>query len=240
MVAMAFMVAMSVVEAMAVKVVLVAMVVLLLVMVAVLVVAIVALVMQMLAWPWKVPMLNVTDCIISFCIVLLVTTSTLYLNKIETCPQNALNALFYRSAMGGKKELAFFNLGRVATSEELAKKVKDLAAELEKSTAADLSTQLKALSVFDTQKITTCITLLATEVAPPAEDGRSFKFNKRIASGSFDPALKRKPQSRQFSSREELAPKAPEAKEEGNEVNQIVETPEKDQNKETTLKTSWI
>lgn len=147
------------------------------------------------------------------------------------------SALFYRSAMGGKKELTFFNLGRVATSEELARKVQDLAVELEKANAADLSTQLKALSVFDTQKITTCITLLATEVAPPAEDGRSFKFNKRIASGSFDPALKRKPQSRQFSSREDLAPKVPQANEESNEVNQTVETPEK---KDTTMQSSWI
>ena len=39
---------------------------------------------------WQVPMLNVTDCIISFCIVLLVTTSTLYLNKIETYLQTTM------------------------------------------------------------------------------------------------------------------------------------------------------
>lgn len=32
----------------------------------------------------QVPMLNLTDCIVSVCIVLLVTTSTLYLNKIDT------------------------------------------------------------------------------------------------------------------------------------------------------------
>ena len=31
----------------------------------------------------QVPMLNLTDCVVSFCIVLLVTTSTLYLNVIE-------------------------------------------------------------------------------------------------------------------------------------------------------------
>jgi hypothetical protein len=35
----------------------------------------------------QVPLLNVTDCIISFCIVLTVTTSTLYLNKIEPSQQ---------------------------------------------------------------------------------------------------------------------------------------------------------
>jgi len=174
-------------------------------------------VMQMLAWPWKVPLLNVTDCIISFCIVLTVTTSTLYLNKIDPAMYGfasgvstamlsgifgaisimvcmTVSALIYRSAMGGQKELRMFNLGRVPNSEELSKKVKEMAM-LEKSDTGDIASKLAALSVFDTQKITTCVTLLATEVAPPLEDARSFKFNKRIASSSFDPALKRKPQS---------------------------------------------
>lgn len=40
--------------------------------------------------PLQVPMLNLTDCIISFCIVLLVTTSTLYLNQIESHLQDDL------------------------------------------------------------------------------------------------------------------------------------------------------
>ena len=34
----------------------------------------------------QVPMLNLTDCTVGFCIVLLVTTSTLYLNVIEAGP----------------------------------------------------------------------------------------------------------------------------------------------------------
>lgn len=106
-----------------------------------------------------------------------------------------VSALIYRSAMGGQKELRMFNLGRVPNSEELSKKVKEMAMMLEKSNTGDIASKLAALSVFDTQKITTCVTLLATEVAPPLEDARSFKFNKRIASSSFDPALKRKPQS---------------------------------------------
>lgn len=213
--------------------------------------------MQMLAWPWKVPMLNVTDCIISFCIVLLVTTSTLYLNKIDSTMYAfaagvstamlsgigvaisimvlmTASALFYRSAMGGKKELKFFNLGSVASSEELARKVKAVCVELEKAEVADLSSQLGALAVFDTRKITTCITLLATEVAPPAEDGRSFKFNKRIASSSFDPSLKRKPQSRQFSSSQSLA-QGIKPQEESNEITNATE-PEKTE----TLQTDWM
>ena len=175
-------------------------------------------VLQMLSWPWKVPMLNLTDCIVGFCMVLLVTTSTLYLNVVdETMYEFAaivstamlsgiavaigimvfmtVAALFNRVAMGGKKELKVFSLGSVPSSEDLSKKVKAMADELELIELEELQNKLNDLSVFDVNKVTTCITLLATEVAPPAEDRVTFKFNKRIASSSFDPALKRQPQS---------------------------------------------
>jgi len=175
-------------------------------------------VLQMLSWPWKVPMLNLTDCIVSFCMVLLVTTSTLYLNVVdETMYQFAtivttamlsgiavaigimvfmtVAALFNRVALGGKQELKFFSLGSVPSSDDLSKKVKAMADELELIEFEELQNKLSDLSVFDVHKVTTCITLLATEVAPPAEDGVTFKFNKRIGSSSFDPALKRQPRS---------------------------------------------
>jgi len=175
-------------------------------------------VLQMLSWPWKVPMLNFTDCIIGFCMVLLVTTSTLYLNAVDETMYGfaafvtaamlsgifvafgimvfmTVAALFNRVAMGGKQELKFFSLGSVPSSEDLSKKVKALADELERMEFEGLQKKLGDLSVFDVNKVTTCITLLATEVAPPAEDGVTFKFNKRIGSSSFDPALKREARS---------------------------------------------
>ena len=93
----------------------------------------------MLSWPWKdpslphviwscqVPVLNLTDCVVTFCITLLVTTSSLFLPPVEgpmmafahgvstamlsgigvamgiMCCMTA-SALIYRGAMGGKKE----------------------------------------------------------------------------------------------------------------------------------------
>ena len=36
---------------------------------------------------------------------------------------------------------------------------------------------------------------LVSQVAPPAEEGRTFQFNRRIASVSFDPSLRRSKQS---------------------------------------------
>jgi len=174
--------------------------------------------MQMLFWPWKVPMLNLTDCIISFCVVLLVTTATLFLENVGDAMYAfahgvstamlvgiglsiglmvlmTVSALFYRSALGGKKELQMFNLGHTPDTPELAAKIKEMANALEEMHVETLSINLAAMSVFDVGKVTSCITLLATEVALPAADGHTFKFAKRIASHSFDPALRATPQS---------------------------------------------
>eukprot|EP00913_Durusdinium_trenchii_P020046 g18841.t1 len=61
----------------------------------------------------------------------------------------------------------------------------------ERSLGGSDRSRLDSLAVFDMNKITTCITLLATEVAPPAEDAVTYKFNARINSSSFDPSLKK-------------------------------------------------
>jgi len=123
-------------------------------------------------------------------------------------------ALFHRAAMGGKKELSFFNLGSVPSSEGLSQRVKALMDELELIEFEELKDKLGGLSVFDMNKVTTCITLLATEVAPPAEEGHTYKFNKRIGSSSFDAALKRKPQSRREASLRKSAAAAKKAENE--------------------------
>lgn len=86
-------------------------------------------------------------------------------------------------------------MGRTPDTPELAAKIKEMAAALEGMHLEALSINVAAMSVFDVAKVTSCITLLATEVAPPAADGHTFKFDKRIASHSFDPALRVRPQS---------------------------------------------
>eukprot|EP00438_Fugacium_kawagutii_P010569 Skav229156 [mRNA] locus=scaffold622:70590:100723:- [translate_table: standard] len=104
---------------------------------------------QALAWPWKagyctshkssfVPLLNALDCWMSYCIMILVAASALYLepinkegrvvadfvnnfnttilvvifSSISAMILMALTALFHRAAMGGNSEYAVFNLGR--------------------------------------------------------------------------------------------------------------------------------
>eukprot|EP00913_Durusdinium_trenchii_P030174 g28273.t1 len=95
------------------------------------------------------------------------------------------SALIYRSALGGKKdpirpqfgELSIFNLGKTVSSQRLATKLKEMSVQLEAMNQAELAEQLSALAVFDMNKVTTCITLLATEVAPPADEAVTYKFN---------------------------------------------------------------
>ncbi|CAK9084678.1 unnamed protein product [Durusdinium trenchii] len=105
------------------------------------------------------------------------------------------SALIYRSALGGKKDLLVFNLGVVPSSAKLAKRMKEMCLMLERMDTEDVSTALAALDVFDMNRVTTTITLLATEVAPPAEDAATYMFNPRINSSSFDPALAKSKQS---------------------------------------------
>jgi len=91
---------------------------------------------QTLAWPWKVPLLNSLDCWISYCILILVAGSALYLNpvydgvttsfvdgfsmtmmvlifsSIGLMVLMSVSALIHRVAMGGHQEYFFLNLGR--------------------------------------------------------------------------------------------------------------------------------
>eukprot|EP00913_Durusdinium_trenchii_P020849 g19588.t1 len=128
------------------------------------------LVLQMHFWPWKVPVLNLTDCIVSFGITLLVTASSIHL-KIDEGPMMQF----------AEGDLLVFNLGVVPSSAKLAKRMKEMCLMLERMDTEDVSTAslelLAALDVFDMNRVTTTITLLATEVAPPAEDAATYMFN---------------------------------------------------------------
>lgn len=233
---------------------------------------------QMRSWPWKVPLLNVTDAVVSFCIVLLVTTSTLYLKAvvgpmavfaelISTAMLSLIfvaitlmfvmtgSALFYRSAMGGQKEFAAFNMGSVPASKMIAKEMKMMVEKLERIEQENLEGRIGGLAVFDLKKVTGVITLLANEVAPPAEESSSFMFGRRIQSSSFDPALKKRAVSRSSaSSRTSRASRASrvrqstlsEVPKETNEVNEVDKVEEVDfkkvANKEQVivLTTEWL
>jgi len=164
------------------------------------------LVIQSMAWPWKVPMLNVLDCWMSYCILILVAGSALYLEPISKGATESftngfstvmmviifssigmmvlmsLTALVHRAAMGGNKEFAVFNLSRTHNSDVVAKKLKDMAELMAQMEEKELEKALDTLAVFDTRRITKFMTMMAAEVMP---DGKDFSFGTRVSSASF-------------------------------------------------------
>ena len=101
----------------------------------VMLVFLVVLIIQANAWPWKVPLLNVLDCFIGFCITMLVASNSLYLGGLEGSMKDfadgagsvimgmmgaavsllfvmTVSALTFRAALGGQQELIAFNLQR--------------------------------------------------------------------------------------------------------------------------------
>ena len=101
----------------------------------VMLVFLVILVIQANAWPWKVPLLNVLDCFIGFCVTMLVASNSLYLGGLEGSMKDfadgagsvimgmmgaavsllfvmTVSALTFRAALGGQQELIAFNLQR--------------------------------------------------------------------------------------------------------------------------------
>ena len=101
----------------------------------VMLVFLVILIIQANSWPWKVPLLNVLDCFIGFCITMLVASNALYLGGLEGSMKDfadgvgsvimgmmgaavtllfvmTVSALTFRAALGGQQELIAFNLQR--------------------------------------------------------------------------------------------------------------------------------
>ncbi|CAJ1358189.1 unnamed protein product, partial [Effrenium voratum] len=177
--------------------------------------------LQAVMWPWKVPLINLLDCWLGFCIILLVISSSLHLDHSPEQFQDfaqlfstvvmsliggalflmafmTLTALALRSvALGGNQDLAIFNLGRSPPTALVVQKLQETAEELISIPRENLAKALDGLGVLDSRKITDCLTLLSTEfTSNPA------KFRPRITSSSFTGI------SNKFHKVEKAAPKA--------------------------------
>jgi len=167
---------------------------------------------QALAWPWKVPLLNALDCWMSYCIMILVAGSSLYLQPINKsgvvssfvdsftlgitvvifgcigimCLM-ALCALMHHAAMGGSSDFAVFILGRTPEAKIVAQKLKEMRELLLRMEMKEMEKALDALAVFDTRRITTFMTMMSAEVLV---DRKDFSYGSRVASSSLEPKLR--------------------------------------------------
>ncbi|CAL1140129.1 unnamed protein product [Cladocopium goreaui] len=176
---------------------------------------------QALAWPWKVPLLNALDCWMSYCIMILVAASALYvepINKtgvvadfidnfntgisvvifssVSAMIVMALCALFHRAAMGGNSEYAIFNLGRSPSPDLLAAKMEEMFEILAQMETEEVERALDALAVFDTRRIMNFMTMMSTEILNGRAD---LSFGRRVSSKSFSSKGQEKPKpAREF------------------------------------------
>jgi len=167
---------------------------------------------QALAWPWKVPLLNALDCWMSYCIMILVAASALYLepinkegvvadfvdsfntgimvvifSSISSMIIMAVCALFHRAAMGGNSEYAVFNLGRTPNPDVLAQKMKEMAELLGQMETKEVEKAFDALAVFDTRRIMNFMTMMSGEVLTGRSD---LAYGTRVSSASFQAKAK--------------------------------------------------
>ncbi|CAL1167562.1 unnamed protein product [Cladocopium goreaui] len=167
---------------------------------------------QALAWPWKVPLLNALDCWMSYCIMILVAASALYLepinkegvvadfvdnfntgimvvifSSISSMIIMAVCALFHRAAMGGNSEYAVFNLGRTPNPDVLAQKMKEMAELLGQMETKEVEKAFDALAVFDTRRIMNFMTMMSSEVLTGRSD---LAYGTRVSSASFQAKAK--------------------------------------------------
>ena len=175
-------------------------------------VLLVFLTVQSRSWPWKVPLLNLLDCLMSLCIALLVASSSLHLDAIQGSMQDfadmlstvlmgalgvsllllvtmTCSALVFRATLGGQQELFLFNLQKMPTPAELSSQLRAVTASLSAMDEKDVVKPLGALPTYDINLLIASLSLLAMEVVPAAagiESRVSFQ-SSRIDSSSFAP-----------------------------------------------------
>ncbi|CAE7690883.1 unnamed protein product [Symbiodinium sp. CCMP2592] len=176
----------------------------------VMLVFLVILIIQANAWPWKVPLLNVLDCFIGFCITMLVASTSLYLGGLEGSMKDfadgvgsvimgmmgaavtllfvmTVTALTFRAALGGQQELIAFNLQRTPAPTLVAETVQSMSAQLAKMDRAGLVKALSAMGVYDSNLLLASVSLLGTEIVPSDADQMAKRYCFRIKSASFAP-----------------------------------------------------
>ena len=143
----------------------------------------------------------------SFCIMILVAGSSLYLQPVNKsgvvasfvdnftlvitvvifscigimCLM-ALCGLMHHAAMGGKADFAVFNLGRTPETKIVAEKLKEMSELLARMEMKEMEQAFDALAVYDTRQITTFMTMMSAEVLV---DRKDFSYGLRVSSSSL-------------------------------------------------------
>lgn len=165
------------------------------------------LVVLLLAWPFKIPLLNALEAACSWSVLILVLGGSLYLpasdseamdfSSISTL-LSLVTALFFigaslvvamAHAVGfclTRKERRFYllDLGRLPVNNELAQLLVQSALGISRLDQELLEERLQTLSPFDSGLLLKCISMLSVEVLPLDTESRWLRSSSRLTSRS--------------------------------------------------------
>jgi len=167
---------------------------------------------QTRAWPWKVPLLNVVDCVMSFCVVMLVVASALRIKPMEDSSMEVFASAFstafsvmiaacmvslflatfcafiFRSALGGQKELPILNLTRLPSPDAVSTKLMSIASDLANMNGEAVSKAIGAMGTYDVKQLLAVMTLMVVEIVGQNTSAKGVELVARLSSSSFGAA----------------------------------------------------
>lgn len=142
----------------------------------------ICLLLQTFTWPWKVPIMNSFDALVSLCLLSLVVVSpsarqdgeeastvvmALFATVISVLVLLVIFVIVHRGAL--HEQNVFFNLGPVEFPHELRAKMQLFTGELQKVRNSKIERVLGQMSVHDLRLISSSLDLLVAEIIPEPE-----------------------------------------------------------------------
>ena len=165
------------------------------------------LVVLLLVWPFKLPLLNALESACIWSILILVLCGSLYIpasdsestdfSSISTLLALAFAVLFLGASLFAafaaglafslrrrERRYAFINLGMLPDHEALTRLLLLMADKITAIDSGILEERLAALSPFDSRLVLSCITMLSLEILPLESESKWLKHNRRVLSRS--------------------------------------------------------
>jgi len=155
------------------------------------------LLLQTYMWPWKVPIMNVFDQLVSICLLFLVIASPYHADRKPQETSNIIMGLFgtmigvlallvlfviaHRGVLS--EDNVFFNLGYVSQPHEIREKLQRFAHEVQHISNPRLDRIVGNLSVHDLRQVCAGVDLLVAEVMAerPVEANGVVNRNRRMS-----------------------------------------------------------
>ncbi|CAK9066479.1 Protein SphX [Durusdinium trenchii] len=141
-------------------------------------------VIQLVTWPWKTPIINLADGLMSMLLILLLAVGSAFLDALEGQVKATysvlavlilgslysvtfvllclvLAAFFHKSAMGSHNELTVLTLGKPPSTEDLVRGLEALCFGLDEADYAFIYDTMEEFNVYDRRMLASILTTLA-------------------------------------------------------------------------------